>query len=314
MTEKRVSRVVIENVTPEVDGGRFPIKRTVGRRSPRRSRRVRGRARPRGLRASPPGLDRRIVDGGADGTPRERPVPGLLPGRAPRPVSLHGARVRRSLRHVGPGPREALTGRTGARRGPSNRRRDRRGRGRTRRRSRCAVARAACRDPREGRRGRAGPRAVRGARGPGRAVSGPRRGGAPPARARRRRRAGAGAVRRLVRDVPAVGLPRARAPRHVRGLSKPRLPYVAAMGFDVLYLPPIHPIGRAYRKGKNNAAGGEADDPAAPGPSAARRAGTRRSIPSSARSRTSAARRARRGEHGIELALDLAFQCSPDHP
>src|SRR5262245_48522950 len=43
-----------------------------------------------------------------------------------------------------------------------------------------------------------------------------------------------------------------------------RLPYVATMGFDVLYLPPIHPIGEVHRKGKNNATVAAADDPGSP--------------------------------------------------
>ena len=43
-----------------------------------------------------------------------------------------------------------------------------------------------------------------------------------------------------------------------------RLPYVAAMGFDVLYLPPIHPIGRTYRKGRNNAETAGPGDPGSP--------------------------------------------------
>jgi hypothetical protein len=66
-----------------------------------------------------------------------------------------------------------------------------------------------------------------------------------------------------------------------------RLPYVASMGFDVLYLPPIHPIGRSFRKGPNNTLTPGRTTPAAPGRSAARRAGTTRSNPASARSRTS---------------------------
>src|SRR5207253_10481910 len=43
-----------------------------------------------------------------------------------------------------------------------------------------------------------------------------------------------------------------------------RLPYVASMGFDVLYLPPIHPIGRTHRKGRNNTAGATSADPGSP--------------------------------------------------
>jgi starch synthase (maltosyl-transferring) len=93
-----------------------------------------------------------------------------------------------------------------------------------------------------------------------------------------------------------------------------RLPYVAGMGFDVLYLPPIHPIGRAFRKGPNNTVKSGPDDPGSPwaigGPEGGHKSvhpdlGTLDDLRSLAR----AARR-----HGLELALDIAFQASPDHP
>ena len=93
-----------------------------------------------------------------------------------------------------------------------------------------------------------------------------------------------------------------------------RLPYVAGMGFDVLYLPPIHPIGRAYRKGKNNATTAEPGDVGSPwaigGPEGGHIAlhpdlGTLDDF----RALVEQARGA-----GVELALDLALQCSPDHP
>jgi starch synthase (maltosyl-transferring) len=92
------------------------------------------------------------------------------------------------------------------------------------------------------------------------------------------------------------------------------LKYVADMGFDVIYLPPIHPIGKSHRKGKNNsvkAAPGEPGSPWAIGSadgghkSIHKELGTledfRELIQSAA-------------DHGIEIALDIAFQCSPDHP
>jgi starch synthase (maltosyl-transferring) len=93
-----------------------------------------------------------------------------------------------------------------------------------------------------------------------------------------------------------------------------RLPYVAGMGFDVLYLPPIHPIGRAHRKGKNNSLLSGSADPGSPwaigGPDGGHKAvhpelGTLADF----RRLVRAAR-----ECGLEVALDLAFQCSPDHP
>jgi starch synthase (maltosyl-transferring) len=93
-----------------------------------------------------------------------------------------------------------------------------------------------------------------------------------------------------------------------------RLPYVEGMGFDVLYLPPIHPIGQMFRKGANNVTRAGPSDPGVPwaigGPAGGHTAihpdlGT---IDDFRELVTAAERR------GISVALDLAFQCSPDHP
>jgi starch synthase (maltosyl-transferring) len=93
-----------------------------------------------------------------------------------------------------------------------------------------------------------------------------------------------------------------------------RLPYVAQMGFDILYFPPIHTIGNAFRKGKNNsptAQPGDVGSPWAIGSadgghkSIHRDLGTLKDF----RSLMTAAK-----AQGIEIALDLAYQCSPDHP
>jgi starch synthase (maltosyl-transferring) len=93
-----------------------------------------------------------------------------------------------------------------------------------------------------------------------------------------------------------------------------RLPYIAGMGFDVLYLPPVHPIGRAHRKGPNNTLAPGPDDPGSPwaigGPEGGHKAvhpelGTLDDF-----DRVVAAAKAL----GLEVALDIAFQCSPDHP
>ena len=108
-----------------------------------------------------------------------------------------------------------------------------------------------------------------------------------------------------------------------------QLPEIAAMGFDIVYMPPIHPIGRAFRKGPNNSMIAPPDAPGSPwaigdrsalacsqlGADAAGDCGGHKSIHpqlgtfadfdrlvNSARSQ------------GIEIALDIAFQCSPDHP
>lgn len=93
-----------------------------------------------------------------------------------------------------------------------------------------------------------------------------------------------------------------------------RLPYIAAMGFDVLYLPPIHPIGRTHRKGRNNQARAAADDPGSPWAIGAAEGGHTAVHPqlgtvADFQRLVDAAR-----GHEIEIALDMAFQCSPDHP
>jgi starch synthase (maltosyl-transferring) len=93
-----------------------------------------------------------------------------------------------------------------------------------------------------------------------------------------------------------------------------RLPYVADMGFDVLYLPPIHPIGATHRKGKNNTPSAGPDDVGSPWGIGSAEGGHDAVHPALGTladfDRLVAAARAR----GIEIALDLAFQCSPDHP
>ena len=92
------------------------------------------------------------------------------------------------------------------------------------------------------------------------------------------------------------------------------LPYVAGMGFDVLYLPPVHPIGRSHRKGKNNAVTAGPGDPGSPWAIGAAEGGHKAVHPDLGtvddfRHLLAAAR-----EHGLEVALDIAFQCSADHP
>jgi len=93
-----------------------------------------------------------------------------------------------------------------------------------------------------------------------------------------------------------------------------RLPYIAAMGFDVLYLPPVHPIGRVRRKGPNNTLVAAGDDVGSPWAIGAAEGGHKALHP--ALGSIDAFRRlvGKAGEHGLELALDIAFQCAPDHP
>jgi starch synthase (maltosyl-transferring) len=93
-----------------------------------------------------------------------------------------------------------------------------------------------------------------------------------------------------------------------------RLPYVAAMGFDVLYLPPIHPIGRTFRKGKNNAVEAAPDDVGSPWAIGGPEGGHTAIHPELGTAEDFRRLVRRAGEHGLEIALDLAFQCSPDHP
>jgi starch synthase (maltosyl-transferring) len=93
-----------------------------------------------------------------------------------------------------------------------------------------------------------------------------------------------------------------------------RLPYIASMGFDVLYLPPIHPIGRTHRKGKNNAPTGGSADPGSPWAIGALEGGHKSSHPELGTLQDFRRLIERAGTYDIEIALDIAFQCSPDHP
>ncbi|HEV2854572.1 MAG TPA: alpha-1,4-glucan--maltose-1-phosphate maltosyltransferase [Thermoanaerobaculia bacterium] len=93
-----------------------------------------------------------------------------------------------------------------------------------------------------------------------------------------------------------------------------RLPYVAEMGFDVLYLPPIHPIGRGFRKGKNNALEAQPDDVGSPWAIGAEEGGHKSVLPELGTLEDFRRFVRKAGEHGLEIALDVAFQCSPDHP
>ncbi len=92
------------------------------------------------------------------------------------------------------------------------------------------------------------------------------------------------------------------------------LPYVQRMGFDVLYFPPIHPIGRIRRKGRNNSLDPGPHDFGSPWAIGAEEGGhdTIHPLLGTLEDFQRLVRRAQ--EHGIELALDIAFQCAPDHP
>src|ERR1043166_3696310 len=93
-----------------------------------------------------------------------------------------------------------------------------------------------------------------------------------------------------------------------------RLGYVAAMGFDVLYLPPIHPIGITKRKGPNNTLSAGAEDPGSPWAIGATAGGHMAVHPQLGSVDDLRHLVAAAAEHGIAVALDIAFQCAPDHP
>jgi starch synthase (maltosyl-transferring) len=93
-----------------------------------------------------------------------------------------------------------------------------------------------------------------------------------------------------------------------------RLAYVAAMGFDVVYLPPIHPIGSTHRKGRNNVAVASADDPGSPWGIGSAAGGHKAVHPQLGTLEDFRHFLAKAREYNLEIALDIAFQCSPDHP
>jgi starch synthase (maltosyl-transferring) len=93
-----------------------------------------------------------------------------------------------------------------------------------------------------------------------------------------------------------------------------RLPAVAAMGFDVVYLPPIHPIGATHRKGRNNTLEPRAGDPGSPWAIGGKAGGHDAIHPDLGTDADFAAFVASARKLGMEVALDLALQASPDHP
>ncbi len=92
------------------------------------------------------------------------------------------------------------------------------------------------------------------------------------------------------------------------------LPYIASLGFDVLYLPPIHPIGRSFRKGRNNSLTPAATDPGSPWAIGADEGGHMAIEPGLGTLDDFAGFVAAAARQKLEVALDIAFQASPDHP
>lgn len=93
-----------------------------------------------------------------------------------------------------------------------------------------------------------------------------------------------------------------------------RLPYIADMGFDVLYLPPIHPIGFTFRKGKNNTTVAEPTDVGVPWGIGSDQGGHKAVHPQLGTLDDFRQLVSKAQDHGLEIALDIAYQCSPDHP
>jgi starch synthase (maltosyl-transferring) len=93
-----------------------------------------------------------------------------------------------------------------------------------------------------------------------------------------------------------------------------RLAYVAELGFDILYLPPIHPIGVTFRKGKNNVVQAEPGDVGSPWAIGAQEGGHKSINPELGTLEDFRRLVKKAGSLGIQIALDIAFQVSPDHP
>jgi starch synthase (maltosyl-transferring) len=98
------------------------------------------------------------------------------------------------------------------------------------------------------------------------------------------------------------------------GEAERRLPEIAGMGFDVVYLTPIHPIGKTHRKGRNNALTAGPDDPGSPYAIGSEEGGHKAVHPELGTLEVFRHFVEACHEHGMEVALDLAIQCSPEHP
>ena len=92
------------------------------------------------------------------------------------------------------------------------------------------------------------------------------------------------------------------------------LPRIADLGFDVVYLPPVHPIGTSFRKGRNNALVAGPGDPGSPWAIGSKAGGHTAIEPGLGTLEDFDAFRSEAERLGLEVALDLAWQCSPDHP
>jgi starch synthase (maltosyl-transferring) len=93
-----------------------------------------------------------------------------------------------------------------------------------------------------------------------------------------------------------------------------RLPEIARMGFNVVYFPPIHPIGRLHRKGRNNSLEAATDDVGSPWAIGSSEGGHKAIHPELGSMEDFKALIREADQFGLEVALDIAFQCAPDHP
>ncbi len=92
------------------------------------------------------------------------------------------------------------------------------------------------------------------------------------------------------------------------------IPELAKMGFDVFYLPPIHPIGKTKRKGRNNSSQARPEDVGSPWAIGSEEGGHKSIHPQLGTLEDFERFVKKAGDYGMEIAIDLAFQCSPDHP
>jgi starch synthase (maltosyl-transferring) len=92
------------------------------------------------------------------------------------------------------------------------------------------------------------------------------------------------------------------------------LPNIASMGFDVVYLPPVHPIGREFRKGKNNSPEPQPGDVGSPWAIGSAEGGHKSVHPELGTLNDFKHFLSAAEKNGLEVALDIAFQCAPDHP
>jgi starch synthase (maltosyl-transferring) len=98
------------------------------------------------------------------------------------------------------------------------------------------------------------------------------------------------------------------------GDAAKQLPLIRKMGFNVVYLPPIHPIGRQFRKGKNNTLEAGQNDVGSPWAVGAKEGGHTSVLPELGTLEDFRGFVAEAAKHDMEVALDIAFQCAPDHP